>query len=328
MLEKPNLPDETIINSLRDHYNLVTSEIEFLPIGNDATAWVYRADMENGAAYFLKLKKGEVYNPSLTIPRELYEQGIRQVVAPIPAQKGELAVKMDAYNLIVYPFIDGQTAMKQGMSKAQWIEFGTVLKRIHTAKFSAERVGQVREENFVIRPDWAAVIEKLMDIVDGNFEGDAIEKELAIFWTERREEIRQIVERTAALGRLMQEKSPGKVLCHSDIHTDNILLDGEGRLFIVDWDQPIFAPPERDLMFVVEDEDQDFFFQGYGETEIDRLGLAYYRYEWVVQEIADFAERVFFATDGGEATRLDAVAGFKQLFDLGDVVDMARASET
>ena len=110
------------------------------------------------------------------------------------------------------------------------------------------------------------------------------------------------------------------MLCHADIHTANLLVTPDQRLFIVDWDNPILAPRERDLMFVVDDDamqmvEADLFLAGYGETAINPLLLAYYRYEWVVQEIGDFGERVFIMGDVGDETRADSVRGFKALFD-------------
>jgi spectinomycin phosphotransferase len=119
------------------------------------------------------------------------------------------------------------------------------------------------------------------------------------------------------------------VLCHTDIHTANVLVKGTHQIYIVDWDAPLFAPRERDLMFIVErDADENaHFFAGYEPKAVNPLALAYYRYEWVVQEFSDFAERVFYANDVGDETRADAVRGFQQLFDPGDVVEAAYQSE-
>src|SRR5690606_38372656 len=146
------------------------------------------------------------------------------------------------------------------------------------------------------------------------------QRELAAFWQTRRDEIRRIVERTEALGRMLQHQPPEFVLCHSDIHTANILLDARGELHIVDWDNVLLAPIERDLMFVVGDDrtqprEANLFLKGYGAAAINRLALAYYRYEWVVQEIGDFGERVFLMSDVGAETRAASVREFKQLFD-------------
>ncbi|WP_394355812.1 phosphotransferase family protein [Candidatus Trichorickettsia mobilis] len=40
------------------------------------------------------------------------------------------------------------------------------------------------------------------------------------------------------------------ILCHTDIHGWNLLIDKDGALYVVDWDTLIFAPIERDLMFI------------------------------------------------------------------------------
>ena len=58
MLERPALSDEAILACLREAYAIQARAVEFLPIGNDATAWVYRAAAQDGAGYFAKVKKG------------------------------------------------------------------------------------------------------------------------------------------------------------------------------------------------------------------------------------------------------------------------------
>ncbi len=68
------------------------------------------------------------------------------------------------------------------------------------------------------------------------------------------------------------------------------------------------------------------FREGYGEADVDATALAYYRYEWVVQEIGDFGERVFLTKETGDITQRESVEGFMQLFDPGDVVEAAYAA--
>ena len=68
----------------------------------------------------------------------------------------------------------------------------------------------------------------------------------------------------------------------------------------------------------------------YGRASIilvDPLALAYYRYEWVVQDMGDYGERIFFLAGVGRETRQAAVQGFAQMFDPGDVVQSAYQSE-
>jgi hypothetical protein len=59
MIEKPNISDEKIMVALHENYFIQASEIEFLPIGNDASAFAYRVETKNQISYFLKIKIGE-----------------------------------------------------------------------------------------------------------------------------------------------------------------------------------------------------------------------------------------------------------------------------
>ncbi|MBZ0289497.1 MAG: aminoglycoside phosphotransferase family protein, partial [Anaerolineae bacterium] len=314
MLEKPNLSDEKIIASLREAYGIEAAALEFLPIGNDATAWAYRVEGQGGAAYFLKVKKGAVYETSVTIPHFLRNHGIDQVVAPRQTQIGRLWAEVETFALILYPFIDGWSGMEAGLSEAQWIELGAILRKMHSLVLPAELAGQVRRETFI--PSWAAMVKEFDAKIPATTYENPYARELAAFWTERAAEIRRIVMRTEELGRMLQERGLPFVLCHADIHRANVLVDvrsAQGGLHIVDWDQTIFAPKERDLMFMIGEGGEAAFYGGYGDTAADRTALAYYRYEWVVQEIGDFGKRVFISDDVGDETRADSVRGFRQL---------------
>ena len=86
------------------------------------------------------------------------------------------------------------------------------------------------------------------------------------------------------------------------------MIDANGAFYIVDWDTLTLAPKERDLMFVgggllgsghTPQEEESLFYRIYGQTEIDPIGLAYYRYERIVQDIAAFCEQIFSTNDGG-----------------------------
>jgi spectinomycin phosphotransferase len=140
-----------------------------------------------------------------------------------------------------------------------------------------------------------------------------------------------LVGRADRLGRRLAGEPSRQVLCHGDLHTWNVLVDADRRLWIVDWDEAVLAPRERDLMFVVggiglglvQPDDTDSFLQGYGQTSIDPRRLAYYRAAWAVQDIAEYGEEVLLAPALGEATRRAALEGFIDLFAPGNIVELA-----
>src|SRR6266498_1658421 len=327
MIEKPDIKDEKIIIALNQNYSIQVSHLEFLPIGNDASAFSYRVEANNGNLYFLKIKTKLSNLAGLLVPRFLKDHGIKQVVAPLPTKTQILAAQMDEFALILYPFITGHEAMRVGMSDSQWREFGSVLKRIHNTEQLPSDISQyVRQETFI--PKWSNLTKELHERINKQNYDEPYQKELANFWRENNETIQTLLERTGMIGNRLQQTELEFILCHADVHTANILITQEQKMFIVDWDDTLFAPKERDLMFVLSKEtirtrEEQMFFNGYGDAKINRLALAYYRYEWCVQEIGDFGDRVLLAKDSGESTKQESVAGFIKLFSRGDVIEAA-----
>lgn len=329
MLEKPALHDDTIIACIRRHYDLPVSRLTFLPIGNDATAWVYR--VQAGAnGYFLKVKNGSISQASLAIPRFLNTSGIPQVVAPLPTVDQTLSQPLDDFTLILYPFIEGRSGMEKGLSDAQWIEMGAILNKIHSMTLPDDLFPHIARETFV--PAWGQICRELHSEILIRIYDDPFEKALGAFWQEKQDQIISLVERSEALGQQLHAQSLDFVLCHCDIHTANVLVDQDEQLHIVDWDAPMLAPRERDLMFMVESDRstghaETLFRAGYGPTPSNQTAIAYYRYEWVVQEIGDFGARVFRMSDIGAETKRESVEEFKQLFRAGSVVEAAYQSD-
>ena len=47
-------------------------------------------------------------------------------------------------------------------------------------------------------------------------------------------------------------------------------------------------------------EEEALFYRGYGETCIDPIALAYYRYERIIEDIAVFCDQIFLSDEGGQ----------------------------
>jgi spectinomycin phosphotransferase len=186
----------------------------------------------------------------------------------------------------------------------------------------------IRKETYSDK--WRKAVRSLYFHVDGNLNGDETALKLQTFMREHRAEIHHLVNRAEALSQKISEQSSKFVLCHSDIHGGNVLTDERGSIFIVDWDDPIMAPKERDLMFIGggvanvwnNPHEEDFFYKGYGKTEINRAILAYYRHERIVEDIAEYGQALLLTPDGFEE-RLTMFEQFKGMFEPNGVVDIA-----
>jgi len=298
MLEKPALPNEKIRACVQEHFAVQVQELEFLPIGNDATAWAYRVSAPQ-ADYFLKVKSGPLKESSLTIPRYLNELGLRQVIAPIPAQSGLLHHPLDGYSLILYPLIAGSTGMQAGLSPKLRHELGSLLRQLPSLSLPVALTAQLRQENFA--PPWIPMVARLQETIYQDDLRSPEAQQLASFWRTKENEIKALVTRAQVTGHKLRAAELDFVLCHGDFHDANLLIDPSGCLFIVDWDEILLSPKERDLFFItdhagdtnhIQEPQARWFFEGYGETHIHPLALQYYQDEWTIQEIGDFGERI------------------------------------
>src|SRR6185312_10588747 len=128
MREQPKIAIEDLRTCLQENYNLYPVTLEFLPLGLDYHAGVYRVVSEQGNSYLLKVKSGPLYEPGCLVPGYLRDQGITSVVAPVPTKKHALWTKAGDWTVIVYPFLDGDTNWT-GMTDEQWREVGTIFQQ-------------------------------------------------------------------------------------------------------------------------------------------------------------------------------------------------------
>jgi spectinomycin phosphotransferase len=332
MLEKPDLDDEHITIMLGQDYRLSISRLEFLPLGADLNTAVYRAYSANGETFFLKLRKGVFEAVSVLAPDHLHRQGIRQVIPLLPARDGALWTHLDGFTCLLYPFIEGTNGFEQALTDSQWVEFGGALRAIHNAELPAALREMIPGETYASH--WRDLVRSFLHQAGYASDADALSARLARFLIARQDEIRMIVDQAERLASRLQAEHLPLRLCHSDLHAGNLLLAPDGGLYIVDWDNPILAPAERDLMFIGggvggiwnSARESALFYQGYGAVEIHRTALAYYRFERIVQDIAAFCEEIFLE-QAGRADREQALRYLVGQFEPGEVVDMAFRTE-
>jgi spectinomycin phosphotransferase len=328
MMEKPALQEEKIISCLKSRYALTVSEVQSLSLGADPNSAVYRvvADSEE---FFLKLRSGNFEDASIRVPRFLKDNGFDQVIAPIATSDGQLWTQVDGLHLVLFPFVTGRNAISAPLSESQWAKFGSALRVLHTTAIPAGLKSLLRQEKFSLTAR-GTVTAALKRSAQETFE-DPLAMEAAAFLNAKHNEIARLVERTEVLSSRLRESGLEFVLCHTDIFAANLLIDPNGNCYIVDWDTPLLAPKERDLMYIgagicdvwSTERESELFYRGYGAAEVDPTALVYYRYERIIQDIAIASEVIF--QQGADRER---EFGFlKSNFVPGGVLEIASRSD-
>lgn len=329
MLEKPTIPDDKIIAVLESDYGLTLQQLSFLPLGADANSAVYRAQTTT-TAYFVKLRRGAFDETSVLIPRLLRDRGIREIIAPLTTRSGDLWANIDDFRLILYPFVEGHNGFEVDVSDGHWVRLGRALKGVHTTPLPSTISHLIQHETY--SPYWRDLVTGFQQQAQSTSFAEPVAGKLADLLNHKQADISDIVRRAAQLGTHLQSHALDFVLCHSDIHAGNMLIANTDTLYIVDWDQPIFAPKERDLMFIGGgvgsytrhqlDQQEALFYQGYGQTQINPVALAYYRFERIVQDIAAYCQQLFLTDEGGQ-DREESYGYFASQFEPNAVVDVA-----
>ncbi len=230
--------------------------------------------------------------------------------------------------MTVSPFIKGQDGFSRALTDDQWVMFGKTLRKVHEIEVPPPLQATLRRESY--SPQWREVVRSLFAHIESEPKGDEVAVQLQTFMKQHISLIHRLVEVAEQLAQKLQKESPEFVLCHSDIHGGNLLMDRRDAIYMVDWDAPIMAPKERDLMFIGggvanvwnQPHEEHLFYKGYGKAEVNMEILAYYRHERIVEDIASYGQQLLLTTAGGQ-DRIESYKHFVAQFEPQGVVEIA-----
>jgi spectinomycin phosphotransferase len=328
---KETLLRQTIIEALNTSYGIQVGMLTLVAGGADLDATTYKAESGN-RSYFAKVKRGAL-NPIFPAILELLNtSGIQQVIAPMKTIQGHTVQQVEDSHLMVFPFMDGKNGFDCELTHFQWVTLGETLKKIHSIMISPETRELIRREDY--SPQWRNTVRSLYSQIAGKVISGEIASKMVQFLIDHKATILKLVEQAEQLGQEVQKQSPPSVLCHSDIHAGNVMISETGEIYLVDWDSPILAPKERDLMFIGggvagvwnRPFEEELFYQGYGPTNVNSTALAYYRYERIITDIVEYTQELVFGNSENPAKE-SMYRHFTNIFEPGNVLEIAFKTE-
>ncbi|HDO9877241.1 TPA: aminoglycoside O-phosphotransferase APH(9)-Ia [Legionella pneumophila] len=326
-----NITDQHLIALLKVYYGIDIHTVQLIVGGADMNAFGYKADSESNS-YFVKLKYGYHDEINLSIIRLLHDSGIKEIIFPIYTRDTKLFQQIDHFKITVYPFINAPNGFTQNLTEKQWQQLGKVLRQIHEISVPTSIQQRLRKETY--SPKWREMVRSFYNKIGFDDSDDQITTDFKTFFNQKIDSIHRLVDSSEELSKKIQLDLDKYVLCHSDVHAGNVLVVNEGSIFIIDWDEPMLAPKERDLMFIGggignvwnKPHEIDYFYEGYGKTNVDKIILSYYRHERIVEDIAVYGQDLL-SRDQNNESRLESFKHFKSMFDPNDVVEIAFSSD-
>lgn len=332
MVNKFNVCDQKLRDWVNHSYGFIIHEAMFLPIGADCNTAVCKIITNNNLCLFLKLRKNFV-EASVQIPKYLADLGFKHVVAPIENKYGQLWSFFDAYYAVLYQYIEGSNAIESPLSETQWIALGQTIKMLHQTHIPLNIVNIPKEE---FDSPWINIVKNFLSNIETVQFTLPLAINTSIFLQSKKEGLVTLIQYIEHLLIEIKKKNPMYVLCHADLHGWNLMIS-QKNFYIVDWDTVLFAPKERDLMFInagiwdtglQNGKDEALFYKGYGDqTAVDYELITYYRFERILQDIGEYCKVIFEAKETEDnSDMLRAFHYLKTNFLPGGTIEKAFAS--
>jgi spectinomycin phosphotransferase len=336
MLHPQELSSLQIGAVLAQAYGVRASHVVQRPAGADAGATVYQVTAEDGTRWWLKCRRYAVGDAVWNVLQHLRGSlGPADVSAPQSTRAGAPAVQAEGLQWTLFAYVEGQSGFEAALSQAQWLRLGQVLRRVHETVLPAELAQGLAQPGF---DDDTAVERVGAWLQRGDAQWplpDALAEEYLRAWRRHRPRIAEVLQRCVALRGQLSGQPWSRVLCHGDLHAGNLLLRDDGGLCLIDWDDMLLAPRERDLMFIGAAvggrwgrDDPPGFHDGYGALAADPARLAYYRHWRILHDLQEFHDLLLEpgAAARPPSQRRQALRYMDEQFAPGNVVDAATRS--
>jgi hypothetical protein len=236
--------------------------------------------------------------PGLPVLAALHRAGVRGLTVPVPAVDGALHVPVRGGVLVLFEHIEGVQSTDFDAAA-----LGEVMAQVHGT--SSPGGVDVPRESF--HPHYAADLWPTLDRAAAA-DGDEVVRGLRAFLHPMGDELHRGWTAFEAVAERCRETAFPLVLTHGDALW-NVMVDEAGVLHLVDWDELILAPAERDLWFFTE---RPEFMRAYRAhrarlaVPLDALAVSYYVHHRYFEELRAFTLTIL--GDGDTTRRAEALA--------------------
>ena len=294
-------------------YGVCPAGLSFLPCGE--CSWGYRVIEADGPGYFLKLYRGG--SPpewSARLVRRLAEEtGLAEISAPLPDRAGRLTSQLAGFPAALFRWVEGPTLWAAGERSEILCRLGQLLARLHACR--ELRGSCQRVENFDLTGE--ADFRRVLAALEGSAPAAGSPAARAAFGllAPVRSRLAVLLEELLKAQTRARSQPRPLCICHGDPTPGNVLAAAGGQICLIDWDDLILAPRERDLVFwadgqaFFEGETANPVLEGYaglaGPVRLDEDIMSFYQRQWTVGEIAAFGGRLLFETPKDEQAESD-----------------------
>lgn len=261
---------QNISKLISNNYNINIKSIDIAPRGFVGETYIINTE---NYKYFLKIFKNNRYFTNvlqaLPVLEELKDLGINYINYPLPTKEKALYFSKDKRFYILFNYIEGENTQEIDVIKGY-----EYLIKIH--KLTKKIKSPIKKETFDIA-------------YKKEFEKGLRKYESIPLIEEHLEEVKKHWELFKQLSNRLKRKSFNMYITHGDAF-GNFIKQGKD-LYIIDWDDLLLAPIERDLWFFFENtEVVDLYEKKFPGFIMNKDIIMYYIYNRFFDDMLGFFE--------------------------------------
>jgi spectinomycin phosphotransferase len=290
--ERPaDIGDSDVAAALARQWPLTVQDLSYLPVGFGGYHWL--AVDQTGSRWFVTVSDlaelAARWVPDLPAAMQTAawlatEAGLEFVAAPVPTTAGQVVGSVNSrHALTLFSYLDAAPSRFEdpvdGGDRAAIID---MLARLHTATPTGIQVPG-RPLELATRK----AVDQALASLAVPWEGGPYAEPGRDLLARYERPLRQAFARFDSLLDRVREAGGPSVITHGEPHPGNLLRTRAG-LCLVDWDMIALARPERDLWWVISDDQDAARYSRRTGWTVNQDALALYRLRWGLDDIAEF----------------------------------------
>ena len=307
---EPQIDQARLIACVAAEYGVAPRRLTYIPRGE--VTYNYVAEAEDGARYILKVLDGSRLARIslqrmpfvLLLMDELRSRGLlRNVPQPIFTATGAPTASCDDNQLVLLDYVEGKNPDWETLHRPDvWAWLAHDVAHLHLATEVLESPCP-DIETFEI-PFETALLDGMAALAKVTAKDRPGHQALASLLLPQADTMMALLTRLKELADLSRSLASFNVLCHTDIHKWNLLIDADDILTIIDWEGAKLAPAEHDL-FAFNGDDFPAFLEAYlragGVRDLHAETFGFYFYRRNLEDLTDYIVRILYEDDDAQS---------------------------
>jgi hypothetical protein len=292
----------------------------------------YITEADDGRRFFLKLQPvtGPEWASAPSSPRfylpllhQLHVQNLIRVPSLVLTTDGGFSAVVDGYELVLYDYIDGEVVGFGRLPEPVLARLAEMVGILHRST-QRLRFHHPFSETYGLGVE-PVLRQALAQLARPQSPASQGVEQLRATIARIRAPLLDHLARFKTLQANAKALDKPQVICHTDLHGGNLMVDQNGDLVLLDWESAMLAPPEHDLFFIAgEQEFRDVFLPHYeseaGPIELDPDLFGFYFYRRAFEDVAGFITRIL-AEEGDPMRDADDLAGIQANLEWMDSME-------